>query len=234
MKRYLPFVIIAAVLVVFVAGGFWLFRSSNEGAGPGGPVAGSSPSGSPAPARTGSPAPGANPPRQKGDEAAPVVLEEFGDFQCPPCGALDPEMRRIEAEYGDKVRVVFRNFPLPRLHRNAVDAARAAEAAGQQNKYWEMHETLYDKQGEWTVMPDPRPVFESYARRLGLDVDRFKSDMDGIVVNTRITSDVARGDSLGVKGTPTLFVNGREMSANDMTPAGIRSAVDDLLKGKGK
>jgi protein-disulfide isomerase len=244
MKRNLPFIIIALVLVVALAGGWFLLRSTqgaretvNLNANNGNlnngrsPVAVSNAS-APSPTPAGPPASGAEPPHTRGDASAPVVIEEFGDFQCPPCGALHPMMKKAEGEFGPRLRVIFREFPLAKIHKNALDAARAAEAAGLQGRFWEMHDTLYEKQGEWGVMPDARPVFQEFARGLKLDLDRFNSDMDSLQVNSRISGDMSRGESLGVKGTPTVFINGRELPPTDMTPEGIRAAVNAASKGK--
>src|SRR5204862_2963959 len=101
------------------------------------------------PAPTGS-APVAMPTKPNFKVSSPVVLEEYGDYQCPPCGLLYPELKKIEAEYGDQVRIVFRHLPLSKLHKNAMAAAHAAEAARNQTKFWEMHDRLYRNQKEWS------------------------------------------------------------------------------------
>jgi protein-disulfide isomerase len=239
MKRNLPFIIIGLVLVVALVGGAYLMRSSQSAQGTNNNlnvnkgVAGSSPS-APSPTPMGTPAPGAEPAHMRGEASAPVVLEEYGDFQCPPCGALYPLMKKIEGEYGTRLRVVFREFPLAKIHKNALDAARAAEAAGLQGRFWEMHDMIYEKQGNWNVMPDARPVFQEFARELKLDLDRFNSDMDSLQVNSRISADMSRGDSLGVKGTPTIFLNGHEVAPDNVTPEGLRAAINAASKGKGQ
>ncbi|MEA2173450.1 MAG: hypothetical protein QOD00_1042 [Blastocatellia bacterium] len=236
MKRNLPFIIIALVLVIALAGGAYLMRSSqtaqvaNNNPNVNRSVAG--PTSSPSPKPLGPPGTGAEPAHVRGEASAPVMLEEYGDFQCPPCGALYPLMKKLEGEYGSRLRVVFREFPLAKIHKNALDAARAAEAAGLQGRFWEMHDMLYEKQGNWNVMPDARPVFQEFARELKLDVARFNSDMDSLQVNSRITADMARGDSLGVKGTPTIFINGRQMNPNAVTLDGLRGALDYMLGKK--
>ncbi len=246
MKSKLPFIIIILGLLVTVVGAMYVLRSSGDTAGAqngnAARAATANPTGSngsstssPAPSATplGTPAPGAEPAHVRGDESAPVLIEEFGDFQCPPCGALYPVMKKIEGEMGTRVKVIFRNYPLMKIHKNALDAARAAEAAGLQGKFWEMHDLLYEKQGEWSVMPDARPVFEEFARTLKLDVDRFRADLDSLPVNSRIRSDMTRADSIGVKGTPTVFINGAELAPADMTVEGVRKAVNNAApKGK--
>jgi protein-disulfide isomerase len=237
MKRNLPFIIIALVLLVALAGGAYLLRSPGGAQGTAHPNTNRGADGSnasPSPKPAGTPANGAEPPHLRGEASAPVLIEEFGDFQCPPCGALYPVMKKIEGEFSTRVRVVFREFPLSKIHKNALDAARAAEAAGLQGRFWEMHDLIYERQGNWNVMPDARPVFQEFARELKLDPGSFSSDMDTLQVNSRINADMARGDSLGVKGTPTVFINGNELSPADMTVEGMRAAINAASKGKSK
>lgn len=124
-----------------------------------------------------------------------------------------PVLKQMHQEFGDKIFITFRNYPLVPPHNNAVPAASAAEAAGMQGKakFWEMHALIYEHQNDWKNLPDVRPLFESYAKQIGLDVERFKRDMAGEPVAQRIFLDGKRGRSLGVKGTPTLFLNGRDV-----------------------
>lgn len=218
MKRYLPFLIIVAGLALAV--GFFFLLSSN-GRRMTTPAASNSAG-----------APGADPPRLRGEANAQVTLEEFGDFQCPSCGTLHPEMKKIEAEFGPRLRVIFRHFPLTQIHRNAVAGARAAEAAGMQGRFWEMHDWLFENQKAWSDQPDPQPLFNEAARTLGLDVDRFSKDVSSPEVRQRIVLDYKRGQSLGVGGTPTVFVNGQMVP--DIAPSSIRDAINAALNGKTK
>jgi protein-disulfide isomerase len=165
----------------------------------------------------------------RGAANAQVTLEEFGDYQCPPCGALFHELKKIESEYGDRLRLIFRHYPITERHKNAVLAAHAAEAAGSQNKYWEMHDRLYETQKDWAETDSARSTFINYARDLKLDVERFTHDMDGDEADARISADRQRAQVLGVIGTPTLFVNGRQLKAEAMTPELIRKAIDFML-----
>jgi protein-disulfide isomerase len=158
-------------------------------------------------------------------------MEEFADFQCPPCGRLQPELKLIEAEYGTRLRVIYRHFPLP-SHAHAAEAARAAEAAAAQGRFWEMHDLLFERQREWSETADVRPLFIGYAQTLRLDVERFKRDMDGQEAAGRVLADQQRGVSVDVTGTPTLFLNGREIPAESMTNQGIRDAINSVLNGK--
>ena len=207
MKRLLPFVIILAVLGVALGGGWYLKHNSAE---PGPAVAIVTPS--QLPTKPSAPIePGADPPHAVGPANAAVTLEEFGDFECPPCGLLHPGLKTIEREFGSRVRIIFREFPLVPTHAHALAAARAAEAAGLQGKFWEMHDMLYETQKTWHEAFDVRPIFEGYATKIGLDLERFRRDSTSDAVEQRIFQDGKRAHSLGVKGTPTVYLNGREV-----------------------
>ncbi len=223
-KSALPFIIIGGVLVIAVVGGALLFRSSKQTATTP-PKTASSPATALA---------GAKPAHVKGAESAPVVIEEFGDFQCPPCGAFYPQLKRLEADYGpDKLRIIFREFPLPSIHQHAMIAADAAEAAGFQGHFWEMYDKLYSDQATWSKAPDPRTFFLDYARDIGLDLQRFVQDAGGPEADSRIMLDRQRGISLGVVGTPSIFVNGR-MLPPETTEKQLRDMMDEAIKNGGK
>jgi protein-disulfide isomerase len=177
--------------------------------------------------------PGATPPHARGDANAPVTLEEFGDFQCPPCAAIHPELKRLESEFGSRLRVIFRERPLMPMHKHALLAARVAEAAGMQGRFWEMHDLLYENQTAWSELPDARPSFMAFARTLGLDMDRFTRDIDGPAVETRIFLDGLRARALGIEGTPTLLLNNVEVPFDTLKePNGLRNAINAALSGK--
>jgi protein-disulfide isomerase len=137
-----------------------------------------------------------------------VKVVEFGDFQCPACGAVFPELQRIKQEFASDITFAFRNFPLPQ-HANAQIAAEAAEAAGAQDKFWEMHDELYEHQTEWESLANPLDKFVDYAREIGVaDIDRFKREITANTYSDGITADTNDGNSVGVSSTPTIFVNG--------------------------
>ncbi|HEX3253223.1 MAG TPA: thioredoxin domain-containing protein [Pyrinomonadaceae bacterium] len=165
-----------------------------------------------------------------GDPGAPVSVEIFNDYQCPPCATLNQELKRIEAKYEGRVRIIFRNYPLTRTHQNALTAAQAAEAAGLQGKFIEMIELLYAGQQEWAESTNSRQIFKTYARKLKLDGRKFDADVKGQRVSERIGFDVARAKSLNVPGTPTVLLNGKmidkEMNAN------IGQLIDEAFKIK--
>lgn len=169
----------------------------------------------------------------RGAAQAPVTLEEFGDFQCPPCGLLSGLLLEIEKEYGPKLRVIFRNFPFPN-HEHALEAAYAAESADLQGHYWEMHDLLYKEQANWSHAADAKQQFASYAKMLGLDMNRFKADVAGPAVKVRVAADQARGKSLGVNATPSIFINHQAVPPTSFNPAALRAAIDQALKEKEK
>jgi protein-disulfide isomerase len=234
MKRTLPLLIILAVLSVALGAGWYLMRSSDS-RGPANTysVANSAvTSSTPARKVANSADPGAQPPHAIGPEDAPVTLEEFGDFQCPPCGLLHPVLKTMEKEFGPRLRVIFREFPLVPTHPHALVAARSAEAAGLQGKFWEMHDLLFENQRTWHEQFDVRPTFEGYARKIGLDLERFRKDVSGQVVEQRIFLDGKRAHALGVKGTPTVFLNGREVPFESLAPEKLRVLINVELTGK--
>ena len=169
----------------------------------------------------------------RGNPNAPVTLEEFGDFQCPPCGTFAGFAEELLKQYDSRLRIVFRDFPLI-VHEHAREAALAAEAAGLQGRFWEMHDVLYREQAAWSKAPNARELFESYAGTIGLNLDQFRKDMDGEKARERVDSDQALGDSLGVKVTPTLFINNHPVEPKDKTPNGVRAAIDAALQEKSK
>src|SRR5215204_3986383 len=228
-KSRLPFVIIGAVLVAVTAAVVLMSRPSASNSSTPAPTASS-----PSQAQRQAPQPGAPNPWARGMPTARVTVEEFSDFQCPACGALEPGLRRVMKNYEDRVQFIFRNFPL-QMHKYAFLASRAAEAAGQQGKFWEMHDMIYDNQKEWGDSMEPRVQFDSYASRLGLDVQRFKADMERQDLADRIKADYARGLSLNVKGTPTIFLNGRELVPGKLvTEEDLRREIDAALGSTGK
>ncbi|MBD0372915.1 MAG: thioredoxin domain-containing protein [Pyrinomonadaceae bacterium] len=227
MKRYLPFAIIAIVLLSAVVFATLLLRAPRK-------PASSQPSIATGSGKPAGPQPGADPPRSRGKENAPVTIEEFGDLQCPPCAALHPELQRLEKEYGDRLRVIFRHFPLTQMHPDALEAAQAAEAAGEQGKFWEMHDWMYLEQQRWATSGNARQVFLQQAQNMGLNVEKFRQDMNSAEVKQRIIQDYNRGISLGVLGTPTLFINGRQVTSEQMTDEGLHALINSSLAAKGQ
>lgn len=234
MKRALPFLIIAVVLVAAVALAWSLKQRSIEQPLPTAPnsLSPNSSSSSATPAR--SLHPGADPPHAIGPVSAPVTLEEFGDFQCPPCGMLHPILKDMEKEFGDRLRVIYREFPLVPAHAHALSAARAAEAAGMQGRFWEMHGMLFENQNVWKDAFDVRPIFEGYATKIGLDLEKYRRDVNSGLVEQRIFLDGKRAHSLGVQGTPTVFMNGREVPFESLAPEKLRVVINSELAARSR
>jgi protein-disulfide isomerase len=235
MRRYLPFVIVGAVLVITAGGALLLYKSK---------------SGTPLKIATGKP--GAEPAHIRGAVNARVTLEEFGDFQCPPCGTMAATLLKVEHDYADSVRIVFREFPLG-MHQHAMTAASAAEAAGLQGRFWEMHDMLFQNSTFWgkpgtpppgvtpasgaNVPPlqpaaDVRTIFEEYAAKLGLDVERFKRDMNAEEVKERIRLDQERAASIGVDRTPFIFIGGVQIPFAQLGEPQLREVIDAALSGR--
>jgi len=159
-----------------------------------------------------------------GKGTANVTLLEYGDYQCPYCEQFASTIDQVREAYGDKLAFQFRNFPLTNAHPNAFAAARAAEAAGLQDKFWEMHQLLYAPGNwqVWTTASDPTTAFNQYAEQLGLDATQFKADFTSIEVNNLINADIAAGNKAGVTGTPSFFLNGKKIE--------VGNNVDDFKK----
>jgi protein-disulfide isomerase len=227
MKRLLPFLIIAIVLIVAL-GVMWkmssVLRHAND------------------PPRTATPAPGslpagAVPAHVRGNTNAPVTVEEFADFQCPSCGAYYPELKKMEAEFGEKLRVIYRENPLYPNHPYSNVAAQAAEAAGLQgeDKFWAMHDKLFETQTTWAESKDKDAavaMFVEYAKQIGVNPDQFMRDLSGEAVAARIFQDGKRSHALGIQSTPSFFVNGKEAAGDSWKPDGLRKMINDALNAQ--
>ena len=234
MKRALPFIIIVIVLAGAIAVAWTLKESAVADPPPAAPTA-AAPGSSASPATTSqSLPPGAEPANAVGPVTAVVTLEEFGDFQCPPCGMLHPVLRTMKQEFGDKLRVIFREYPLVPSHPHALSAARAAEAAGLQGKFFEMHDLIFENQKAWDKAFDARPIFESYAQKLGLNMEKYRADVNGDVVAQRIFQDGKRAHALGVQGTPTVYLNGREVPFQSLEPGKLRALISNEIAATGR
>ena len=216
MQKYRPFLIIAAVLAVAIIGTVRLLRweRSKE-------ALTSVPS---------TPSPAGQEPKLPG--AVVVTLEEFGDYQCPPCGALHPTLKKLKQEFGVNLNFVFRNLPLSVIHKNALAAAQAAEAARVQDRFWQMHDLIYENQDLWKDDINPRAIFIKFAGDLGLDTTRFVHDLDDQQVLMRIEADKEAAASLGINGTPTILIDGRRLRDEVTTPEGVRKGIEVMMARK--
>jgi protein-disulfide isomerase len=147
----------------------------------------------------------------RGAQNAQLTLVEFGDYECPSCGAWHPFVKELLARYPDKLRLDFHHYPLVSVHPNAMAGAMAAEAAGEQGKFWEMHDALFEHQREWGESPNPKPIIVDIANRIGLDLNRFEQSLSSPALQSRILQDVSKAQELHVEGTPTFFLNGEQI-----------------------
>lgn len=227
-NKNLPILIILLVLVVAVIGGVMLYRNQSTGT-----VTNSNKPANKAStqdfANLIAKAPsGAQPPWSKGDPAAKVTIEEFADFACPTCAQFHQTLKEIEKSYGARVRVVFRHYPLQiKGHENAYDAARATEAAGLQGRFWEMQNMLFSNQEKWRTSTDPRKIFEEYAGTIGIDVQRFNTDLVGQTASARVAEDMKRGQGIKISSTPTVVLNNRPLSMSEFANAeALRQVIE--------
>lgn len=218
VKRYLPFVIVAAVGIATLASAAMLYRAKR-------PHLLVIPEDKAVTDKVDT-----SGMHIRGNPAATITLEEFGDFECPPCRNIGTFLDELAIEFKPQLRIIFRNFPLA-MHKQARKAALAAEAAGLQGRFWQMHDVLYREQEIWSKTEDATELFNAYAGMIGLNLAQFKKDVADEKVKQRVDSDQERGISLGVKSTPTVFVNNREIGNTERTPDGLRAAIKEALKG---
>ena len=167
-----------------------------------------------------------------GGNAKNVELLVYGDFECPACGQFFTIEKQVIDTYQNDIKFTFRHFPIDTIHPNARAAARAAEAAGAQGKFFEMHDLLYQTQSQWTsqVTTNPQSIFEDYAKQLGLDIDKFKTDYAAESTNSTINADKNEGNSKDVSGTPTYYINGQKVDNSQLTTVeGFSKVIQDAI-----
>ena len=161
----------------------------------------------------------------KGPATAPVTIVEFSDFQCPYCARVTPTLKQIEEKYGDKVRVVFRDFPLVQIHKDAAKAAEAGECAHEQGKFWEMHDRLFADQSKLQV-----EALKQKATEIGLDAEKFNQCLDSSKYAAEVQKDVDEGARYGVTGTPAFFINGRMLGGAQPVEAFMQVIDEELAR----
>jgi protein-disulfide isomerase len=160
-----------------------------------------------------------------------VFMITYGDYECPACNAWEPDVQKIREEYGDRVAFIFRNFPLTDKHVNAFAAARAAESAALQDKFWEMHDMLYARWTEWRGdNKSAQGKFEGYAEELGLDMTKFKTDYASAAIADRVNSDLESANKVGATGTPTFLINGEIIDVNNVSDG--KNKIKQILDQK--
>jgi protein-disulfide isomerase len=167
----------------------------------------------------------------KGEGAKNVTLIEYGDFQCPVCALYEPTIRQVYEQFKKDIYFQFRHLPLVSIHPNAFAAARAAEAAAMQNKFWEMHDKLYDNQRLWSNSNNVLALFKNYAREIGLDVEKFSADYAKSEVNDAINADLAEFAKTGQnQATPTFFLDGKHIDNKDLSDANGQPSVEKFAQ----
>lgn len=167
----------------------------------------------------------------EGNPNAKVSLIEYGDFECPACGEYEPLVQQLVSAYGSRILFVFRNFPLYQIHPDAGISAQAAEAAGLQGKYWQMHDLLYKNQTVWTTVGPSTVVqqyFNGYATSLGLNINKFDQDIQGARVAAKIQADVNGGNAAQIDHTPTFFINLKQIP-NPTSYSDFAKVLDQAL-----
>jgi protein-disulfide isomerase len=164
-----------------------------------------------------------------GSPRARATLVEYADFQCPACASVSVVLKQMLEKYPDDLRLVYRHFPLTQIHPNATVAAKAAEAAGKQGKFWEMSSILFEKQGEWSNQPNPVSLFAQYAVSLGLNSEQFSSDLLSSEVAERVERGAAEARAFALTGTPSLFLNGEKIQIQSIAQLEslIQSAINN-------
>lgn len=211
-----PWVIIGLLMVVLIGGSVWYSNSVSETYNEGVEVKA----------------------HMKGGENAAVTLVEYSDFQCPACGAFQPILNEVLAQYGDKIKFEYKHYPLVQIHPFAEPAARAAEAAGQQGKFFEFADVLFAKQAEWSKGSNPTGLFTRYATELGLDMDLFAKHQKSSLLADNVRANMMEARGLGLTGTPSFYLNGVKMENTTFEDfkaqieAAVNPKVDFTLPGE--
>lgn len=166
---------------------------------------------------------------QVGPSEAKVTVVEYSDFQCPACAVYHPIVEQLKNTYSDRVRFVFRHYPLTTIHNNAYLAALAAEAAGKQGKFWEMSDKLFGGQADWSESTNPKDKFFAYASEIGVNIDDFTKDLDAKVGDAKVKADIASGDDLLLNSTPSFYVNNVKVE-NPQGYDAFKSLLDSALQ----
>lgn len=166
----------------------------------------------------------------RGNQDAPVTLVEYSDFQCPACAAYEPLVKNLAQDFPDTLKIVYRYYPLTTIHKNAMISAKAAEAAHRQGKFWEMHDQLFEHQNDWAKESDPTGIFKTYAESIGLDTNRFMTDIEDESIVDPVKSDEKTGSDAEIAGTPTFFLNGVQLTNPQDYEAFKKLVADEIAK----
>ena len=166
-----------------------------------------------------------------GEGTTGVTLIEYGDFQCPACAQYFPILQQVKQKYGDQITFQFRHFPLTQIHQNALISSRAAEAAGMQGKFFEMHDLLYQNQQSWSESQSPSAIFEQFAQQLSLDIDKFREDMKSELVNDLVQADLREANKLELSSTPSFVLDGKKID-NPRSIEAFFELIDEAIASK--
>jgi protein-disulfide isomerase len=180
-----------------------------------------------------------------GLESASVTVTEYADFECPACAQFAPVINQVKETFKDQARFEFKHFPLVSIHPNAIAAHRAAQAAAKQDKFWEMHDILYERQNSWRAQSsgaggftntNAAETFRSYAEELQLDLEQYEADVQSSETIGTINADIAFGREQGVESTPTFFINGELVEdLNQLaTVEGFTALIEEALVEAGE
>jgi protein-disulfide isomerase len=165
----------------------------------------------------------------EGQGSTGVTLVEYGDYECPICAMYYPVVKQVQAQYASQIYFQFRNLPLTSIHQNAFVGARAAEAASMQNKFWQMHDLLYENQNTWAQSTNPETYFNDYAKQLGLNVSKFGKDFSSDYVNNVINADMSAFNKTNQQeATPTFFLDGKYISNAELVDASGQPSAQKL------
>lgn len=161
---------------------------------------------------------------------AKVIVYEYSDFECPACRAFVPIIKNLKEKYKDEIALVYRHFPLIEIHPKAVYASQAAEAAGKQGKFWEMHDILFSRQDEWKNSQNHKELFIKYAQELNLDLKKFEEDYESQEIKNKILEERKEALNLGLTGTPSFFVNNRFVNLTSFDS--LEKEIEKEIKNK--
>jgi protein-disulfide isomerase len=184
-------------IIVVLIGGLWLLISAvNNSASPTTPIIKDLP-------------PVSKTDFTRGNANAKATLIEYADFQCPGCALINPFITQLQEDFKNDLREVFRFFPLANIHQNSMISAQAVYSAGLQNKFWEMHDIIFENQATWSNDANAEKIFTGYAKKLGLNLAKFESDITSESTKQFITDELNKGIALGINSTPSFFLNGK-------------------------
>lgn len=165
----------------------------------------------------------------QGDSQSKVILIEYSDFQCPACANYASMIRDIVKEFQSHMVFAYRNYPLESIHKNSLSSAYAAQASAEQGKFWEMHDMLFENQNEWAELDAPKETFISYAKTLGLDLEKFKQDFESSKVRNKVKNDLNSAKDMKLQSTPSFFLNGQLIN-NPRSYEQFRTLIREAIK----